>query len=62
MEKIFINLNSQEIQEGINYEIKEEKWNNIVFRITKTNSANNIVFSYLLEEEIENLKNKSISN
>ena len=50
---------NDKIQEGLNYEIKEEKWNNIVFGITTTNSGNKILFSYLLEEEIENIKIKA---
>ena len=52
-------LFNDKILEGINYEINEEKWNNIVFGITKTNSGNKILFSYLLEEEIENTKIKA---
>ena len=52
----FIN---DKIQEGLNYEIQEETWNNIVFGITKTFSRNSILFSYKLEEDITQTKIKA---
>ena len=52
-------LFNDNIKDGLNYEIKKEKWNNIVFGITKTNSGNKILFSYLLEDEIDNIKIKA---
>ena len=51
---------NDKIQEGLNYEIQEETWNNIVFGITKTFSRNSILFSYKLEEDITTTKIKAI--
>ena len=56
--KINIIIN-EEIKEGLSYEIKEEKWNCIIFGITKTKWENLIIFSYKLETNINNTIIKS---
>ena len=53
-------LINDEIQEGLDYKINYEDWNNIVFGITNTHSRNIILFSYKLEKEKKKTKIKAI--
>ena len=53
-------LINDEIQDGLNFAINYEEWNNIVFGITKTHFGNKILFSYKLEKEKKKTKIKAI--
>ena len=61
--KINILLN-EKIKEGLSYEIKEKEWNCIIFGITKTTWNNLIIFSYKLENNINEtiIKSNPINN